>query len=262
MRINKNIKFEINGENISHECINNWEHKRMVASYKQLSKIKDSNFCSEFEKWIEYKEIDLMRDEILNVKMNLGIDTIREKLKMKSKVGNFFSKLSKVSGKKRKHSITEIIIPKTGLSPQELLDRIIEIMMINNDSHLAINLNTNPDHYVLQSISENIQEVLEITGGSPLPTHFFAHYGDTEGLTSNFDKNFDVQVPGAARLKDNTLIGGVRHQVRKEGEGLRFRALVEFPAILPNFMIEEHQFHLACEFGHWITAVLNKENFI
>lgn len=261
MKINNDLVFEINGKVVSHDKVNEWEFKRMVAVHKVLKTMEGAKFSPNFDKWIKDKKIDAMRSDILKVKMQLGIDKMRSELKIRSNLADVISKFSNILTNKRKFSMTEIVIPNTNLTPEELLDRIIDIMMVNNDKHLEINLNTNPDHYVLQEVTDNIQEVLETTGGAPLPTHFFAHYNDEEKLQSSFDPKFDVQAPGTARLEDGTIIGGVRHQVGREKNGLRFRALVEFPAVLPNYMIKEHQLHLACEFGHWISAAIDDNNF-
>ncbi|MCC3332314.1 hypothetical protein [Nocardia abscessus] len=65
------------------------------------------------------------------------------------------------------------------------------------------------------------------------------------------------QARGTAALADGTVIGGVRHQFRDEpGGGFRSRLAVAFPAAVPGLYIAEHQWHLACEFGNWITAYL------
>lgn len=261
MKINNELIFEINGEKVTHDIVYNWEYKRMIAVHKTLAKMEGVKFSPYFDKWVKEKNIDAMRSEILRIKIQLGIEKMRSELKAKTKLANIISKFSNVLSNKRKFSITEIVVPNTNLTPKELLDRIIEIMMVNNDKHLEINLNTNPDHYVLQEVSDDVQEVLETTGGSPLPTHFFAHYDDEEKLVSTFDPKFEVQAPGTARLEDGTIIGGVRHQVGRDKDVLRFRALVEFPAVLPNYMIKEHQLHLACEFGHWISAAIDDNNF-
>ncbi|MGX7148978.1 hypothetical protein [Enterococcus ureasiticus] len=102
------------------------------------------------------------------------------------------------------------------------MQRITAIMMENSQAHLAMNLGSNPDHYVLQSIAPTIQEVIEVTGGSPLPTRFFAHYGDEEGLKSTLTTGYKVQAAGSARLENGTIIGGVRHQVKKRRKWLSF----------------------------------------
>lgn len=171
-------------------------------------------------------------------------------------MGNAASRVAALFSQQRKFSVTDIIIPQSERTPIEVMTAINDIMLINTAAHRKINLATNPDHFVLQETAKNVQEVLEITGGSPLPTHFFAHYGDEEGLQSQLSEGFHVQAAGTARLADGTIVGGVRHQIKEEAAGLHFRALVEFPVLVPNTMIRQHQYHLACEFRGWLSAVL------
>lgn len=251
------MQFKIRGNNISSEVVLQWEYQRLIKNYQKLKKIKTVTVNPDFNQWSKNREIQKMSEEIVRIKVAYGLDNLRQHFNWQANIGNIGSVIAaKLSRGKRKHSVTEIYVPKSELSPEEVMDSIIKIMMINSAEHLKINLGSNPDHYVLQSMSETAQEVLEITGGSPLPTHFFAHYGDEEGLTSAFSADYDVEAPGAARLANGTLIGGVRHQVKKEGDGFIFKAVVEFPSILPDSMIRAHEYHLACEFGHWLSAVI------
>ncbi len=250
--------FEIDGLVVPSEKVIEWEYKRLIKTYKVLKNIANISDDSSFDEWMKQKNVEAMQNEVLRIKMNIGLDQLRNHLKKKSALGNFGSVIAtKISQGKRKYSMTEIVVPNSDLEPHEVMQRITEIMMKNNQVHLAMNLGSNPDHYVLQSITPTIQEVVEVTGGSPLPTHFFAHYGDEEGLQSKLTPGYEVQAAGSARLENGTIIGGVRHQVKKEENGFRFKALVEFPSILPNYMIQQHQLHLACEFGHWISDILN-----
>ncbi len=199
--------------------------------------------------------------ELGKLKASFDPDVFRKLLKQRYSVGNAASRVAAtLSRGKRKFSVTEFIISESELSPEKVMSEIEKVMLENTPEHLYMNLATNPDHFVLISPAENIQEVLEITGGSPLPNRFFAHYGDEEGLKSSLSSGYQVQAPASARLEDGTIIGGVRHQVKKEGNGFRFKALVEFPSFLPNDMIRQHQFHLACEFRQWIGYVLDQSS--
>ena len=88
--------------------------------------------------------------------------------------------------------------------------------MTNSKENISINLNTNPDHYLIKGITNPVQKVVEYTGDSPLSTHFFAHYDDTENLTSKLTENYTQQLVGTARSNDSFIIGGVRHQIKQE----------------------------------------------
>ncbi|KAG0269801.1 hypothetical protein BGZ95_001903 [Linnemannia exigua] len=52
-------------------------------------------------------------------------------------------------------------------------------------------------------MGENIQEVIETTSGSPIPTQFYIRYGDAEGLRSPKDPTYDVQMFDNVRRTKN-----------------------------------------------------------
>ncbi|MGV9719928.1 hypothetical protein [Nocardia beijingensis] len=114
-----------------------------------------------------------------------------------------------------------------------------------------------PDHYIIATSADGRQEVVEVTGGAVLASRFFVDYADSSGVPISADPAYPLAVTGTAALADGTVIGGVRHQFRDEaGGGFRSRLAVAFPAAVPGLHIAEHQWHLACEFGNWITAYL------
>lgn len=246
----------INNEQIPQEAVLSWEYKRLKVNYKRLKRISTGAISNDFNKWQAERNIDKMREALLSIKMNLGMADLKSKLSNQYKLGNLISVIAvKLSFGRRKFSEVDFYIPKSGITIQEVASQIDDIMLINTQAHFKINLNTNPDHYVLRGMSNTIQEVLEFTGGSPLPTNFYAHYGDTEDLKSVLSKGYEEQLVGTARLANGFIIGGVRHQLKQAENGIRFKALVEFPAMLPNFMIKQHELHLACEFGRWLDEI-------
>lgn len=251
----KKMIFEIDGQVVTKEKIDEWELGRLKKEYKFLKK-HGFKFSRKFASYLDNKDIDEARSELGELKANYTPETFRKLLKRKCDIGNFASKIAITLSRGRKYSITEFVIPDSDRTPQEVMNSIEKIMLENTEEHLYMNLATNPDHFVLISTAKNVQEVVEITGGSPLPNRFFAHYGDETGLTSKLGEGFTVQAAGAAKLEDGTVIGGVRHQIKKEGSGLRFRALVEFLSLLPNYMLKKHQYHLACEFRQWLGYIV------
>lgn len=253
--------FSVNGNELSYKDIKEWEIKRLVATHKYLNKKLNVKFKNDFSELKKSRDINAMRNEIVNAKLELGFDQLRNLMEKRYKLGNAMSMMAeKLSFGKRKFSITEIYVPNSNFTPKQVMESINQIMMEKNENHDFINITSNPDHYVLQGISSEVQEVLEITGGSPLPTRFFAHYYNESKLKSKKSSDYDIELPGVAKLNNGTIIGGMRHQIKKENNGFRFKALVEFPGILPNSMIKQHQMHLACEFGHWISFVLEEED--
>ncbi|MGW4632944.1 twin-arginine translocation signal domain-containing protein [Nocardia sp. NPDC004415] len=114
-----------------------------------------------------------------------------------------------------------------------------------------------PDHYLIATLPDGRQEVIEVTGGAMLPSQFFVDYTDVAGVMVPSDPAYPLTAAGVASLADGFVIGGVRHQFRDEpGGGFRAQLKVAFPAALPGLYIAEHRWHLACEFGNWITAYL------
>lgn len=245
----------INGQTITQETIDFWELKRLKHQYHFFTKkgftLNQNNLTIE--------RVNEAREELTQLKTTKSPVFFRDLLKTNYSIGNFSSKVATfLSRGKRKYSVTEFVVSNSDMSSEEILRTIETIMLENTNEHLYQNLSTNPDHFVLISTGKKVQEVVEITGGSPFTTRFFAHYGDESGLTSTLSEGYTHQAAGAARLEDGTIIGGVRHQIKNEGTGFRFKALVEFPAILPNFMIKQHQYHLACEFRQWLLYAIKK----
>lgn len=111
-----------------------------------------------------------------------------------------------------------------------------------------------PDHHLFRPTPDGRQEVWETTGGSPIASRFFFTLDDTDALVTPADPAYPVQMAGAARLADGTLIGGIRHQFRHEDDGLRARLTVEFPWLIGPVAPAAHRWHLACEFSQWIEA--------
>lgn len=252
------LLFSINGHEVPVEEVNEWEFKRLKKNFKFFQKHTDADVSPQVSNWIAKKDIQSLNAELVRIKMDMGFDRLRRVLERRCQIGDTVSGIAaKFARGKRKFSITEIYVPHSNLSPEEVMDKITEVMMVRSDAHDAINAGSNPDHYVLLGLTPTIQEVLETTGGSPLPTHFYAHYDDLTGLQSRKSTDYPVELAGAAKDKKGHVIGGMRHQAKKENDGFRFKALVEFPGILPDSMIKAHQYHLACEFGHWITAILD-----
>ena len=248
------MEIVINHKLISKEEIDKWELKRLRYEYHFLIK-KGFRLNPDL---LSLAHIDQAREALGRMKSSQDPEVFRSLLKKRYTFGNFVSKIAaKLSKGNRKFSMAELMIKHIDMTPEELMKRIETIMLVNSGEHLFMNLATNPDHFVLTATDKNIQEVIEYTGGSPLPTRFFAHYGDVQGLRSSLSQDYQVQAAGTAMLEDGTIIGGVRHQIKQEKDGLRFKALVEFPSVLPCYMIRKHQYHLACEFRRWIGYVIN-----
>lgn len=112
-----------------------------------------------------------------------------------------------------------------------------------------------PDHYVIKTRTGGKQEVIEVTGGAVLASRFLVDYADTAEVPIPVATGFGTQVAGCARNDQGVMIGAVRHQFRHHpGGGFTAKLGVAFPVLLPPWCAPEHRWHLACEFGNWITA--------
>jgi len=111
-----------------------------------------------------------------------------------------------------------------------------------------------PDHWISRSHPDGRQEVIETTGGSPIPVRMFFDDSDLSTLQASPDPAFPVQWTAVARTAQGTPIGGIRHQFRDDAQGFRVRLTVEFPAGTLPHMVGAHRWHLACEFSNWLEA--------
>lgn len=132
-------------------------------------------------------------------------------------------------------------------------------MSKDTEKYKRVNLNVCSDHYVLTTYNGTL-EVIETAGCSPVPSQFFITLGEEAGIKEPRDLSYEYQSVGIARLKDGTVLGGVRHQFKNTETGVKARLLVEFPAICPKILIREHQKHLATEWASWIKWILDEQN--
>lgn len=252
------VKIYINNKEVSIKEINNWELNRSkkVAYYLQKKShipVKDITIDEN-----GVRDIKDVRHELTKLKLNIGSEKIREILNSTLNFTTFCVKLiNLLSLKKRKSSIIEMTVK--GCNSEEMLKRYFNLMLKNTSKNLELGISANPDHYILRGNGEMVQEVIETTGGSPMPTQFFIYYGNDSGLNSKVDDSYQVQAAGICCLKDGTPIGGVRHQMCDEKDGIRVKLEVEFPALLTKSMIKQHQMHLACEFSNWFNNLTDEE---
>lgn len=115
-------------------------------------------------------------------------------------------------------------------------------------------LAANPDHFLITTTPTGQQEVIETTGGSPLPSRFLIDYQDLASLQTALDPTCGADASGVARAESGLPIGGVRHQFRDTDAGFHAHLIVEFPRLLPSRLVRQHQWHLAVEFSNWIES--------
>ncbi|MFA9269309.1 MAG: hypothetical protein ACEQSX_00915 [Baekduiaceae bacterium] len=202
------------------------------------------------------RDMAAIRAALVDMKLSVEPDVLRRMLRWETTFSGWSTRVINALGLgRRRSSVTEIFVE--GCSAEEMRERYYGLMLRNSPRNRQLGLIANPDHYVLEAHGETVQEVIETTGGSPMPSRFFIYYGVEDGLTSRKDPLFPVQLAGVCCLEDGTAIGGIRHQMRDHAGGLHARLEVEFPARLLPWMIRQHQMHLACEFHRWFTDLLD-----
>ena len=239
------MKIIINGKSISKQELDQWKKKRYSKAIKNL------------KKRIEIiDDMDAMARKVTEIKMQYSYNEMVELLKNKLWLSEKIMKLACTASKgKRKFCITEIEM--SGISAKEIIDGIDDLMLIQSRKNDEVNLSACPEHYVLRPLGENTLEVIETTGNSPLPVQFFIEYNNEAGIQTSRDYSYEYQSTGIARLKDGTLLGGVRHQFKETKDGFKARLVVEFPSSCPDSIIKSHQMHLACEFSYWFNYIKN-----
>ncbi len=234
------ITVLIDGKVFEIDKIHEWETARVKASEKKLHK--------KTGKHIQVTDAD----ELAETKAAISDDEILQAFKREVSFSNFCTDIVvRLSGKKRKFSVTEIDVD---FCSAKQLSQLYDDMMLNNtpDNRYCC-LRANPDHYLLRSTTESTQEVLEVTGGLPVASLFDIHYGDFAGLQSPEDADYPLQAAGVSYLKNGLAIGAVRHQMKDTESGCHIKLTVEFPALMPDRNLKIHQYHLACEFYNWFS---------
>lgn len=240
------MRVVIDGNEFTREDMDSWKKKRV----KNVSHNLGLNIQMQ-------DDVDIVCAQLTKLKIGMSYDEIVSKIKFKLALGKAGMKIAAfVSGKKRRASITTIYAE--GITVQKLSKLIDALMLENTEEHRRANLAACPDHYVLLPHGETL-EVIETAGGSPVPTQFFITFDDETGLQEPRNPSYPYQSTGIAKLKDGTIIGGVRHQFRNTQTGIEARTLVEFPGICPNKIINEHKKHLAVEWSSWINWAIEHQ---
>jgi len=240
------LEVKIDGVLIAPCEIEEWEARRVLAVLPKLRRVLKLQAPAHPTP----NDLPSLRAELLRLKEQCGRQGLRAVLRKEIRISGIFTKLIvALSGSRRRECVTEVSV--VGANAKQIAMAIDDLMSSDTERNRLSNLVACPDHYVLEPRGQ-ILEVIETTGGSPFPAQFFMHFGDESGVKSLRDPSYAYQSVGTARLADGSVIGGVRHQFRDDGNGAVARLMVEFPALTPGYMMREHQWHLACEFSHWL----------
>jgi hypothetical protein len=215
-----------------------WETRRALKALRNLD-------CA-----VPTGDIEELRAAVVQAKLNLGREEIQRRLAKQVKLSDaVVGAIARASGKHRRMCQVELFLPRGSAHalPRWYFERA------EQDDEAAFLLAC-PDHHLFRLTSDDRQEVWETTGGSPLASRFFFTMDDTGGLVTPADPSYPIQMAGAARLADGTLIGGVRHQFRDEAGGARALLTVEYPWLIGPVPVALHRWHVACEFSLWAEA--------
>lgn len=241
------MKIYIDGNDISKEQLTKWKRERIKKVLSTLGHREP-----------ELNDTDTMINKLTELKMRYSYKEMYDKLKSKLRLsGMIMSVCAALSGDRRKFSKTDIYLE--GITAEEAIKGIDSFMLKQSHENDQVNLSACPDHYVLKPFGENELEVIETTGNSPFPVQFFIVFDDETGLKTPRDSSYQYQSVGVARMKDGTVIGGVRHQFKNTDIGVEVRTSVEFPALCPTSLVKAHQMHLACEFSYWLQWIKDQK---
>jgi hypothetical protein len=234
------IKTWFGGKSVSRQEIDAWEAKRTAKVLKRLGVPVPGGGG------------DAARTALLNAKMAVGRSGIERRFARDIAISDALTRaMARGSGKRRRLSQIEMMVVGR-FTASQLADWYTAR---NEADDEAAFLGACPDHHLFRptGVAQG-QEVWETTGGSPVVSRFFITLDDFDGLVTTADPGYPVQMAGAARLRDGTVMGGVRHQFREEHEGVRVLLTVEMPWLIGPIGPAAHRWHLAAEFSNWIRA--------
>lgn len=238
------IQIQIANQKVEKNQLQQWE----------ASCLKDS--CS----YLKQETINTSQG-LTAYKVGLGEESLRQTLARDLRISNFCTRIGiLLSGKRRKYS--QVLIDLDFCSAETFQNFCEDIMLRNSPQNTWNNLAAHPHHYLLKALDPHKQEVIEKAGGSPLPLHFILQYNDQSGLTSSANPDYPIQITATAYLPQGLVIGGARHQVKNTSKGCQILLTIEFPGMLTNSMIHQHEQHLAVEFYNWcrqLEKALKKE---
>lgn len=231
------IRAEIEGETITAAQLAEWETRRLAKASRLLG--------------IDITGTDLaaQRLKFADAKLDLGPEQIRQRLASRLRVSDVVTRATAgISRGARTVSICDLFV--TGGDATQFVEWFSDSDRPDFERSM---LAANPDHFLITATPDGQLEVIETTGGSPLPSRFLIDEKDVSTLRTALDPSYTANVSGVAHTSGGKAIGGVRHQFRNTADGFHAHLLVEFPKAMAAHMINAHRWHLAVEFTNWIT---------
>ncbi|MFD4441947.1 hypothetical protein ACFWPK_19450 [Nocardia sp. NPDC058519] len=252
------LRTYIDGHLVDQGKVVEWERRRLSVAAARIRKDYIGLLTGELDSLlarfaVDVDDIPAARAALARARVLIGPQGLRELLAGELVASEAATRATLAASGGRWVVATVEIASDRG-SAQGFIDTF-DRARVNNDQ--AFWTGACPDHYIIATLPDGRQEVIEVTGGAVLASRFLVTYTDPSKVVAPVDPAYPLSVAGAATLSDGELIGGVCHQFRDEpGGGFRSQLKVAFPAAVPGLYVTEHQWHLATEFGNWIAAYL------
>ncbi|QXQ14179.1 hypothetical protein [Skermania piniformis] len=257
--VHAGLRSTIRGIPVDQAAVAEWERRRVPVAAARLARDFGGVLGGELDSLLTHRALPVAdlpggRAALARARAAIGVDRMRELLAPEIVASENVTRAA-VASSSGSWAIAEAVIDSARGTAAGFADwfdraRIADARDIWTDAC--------PDHYVIVTGADGRQEVIETTGGAVLPSRFFCDYTDLARVPIPGDPAYPVTIAATAALATGELIGGVRHQFRDlPGGGFGARLRVAFPIAVPELNIVEHSWHLATEFGNWITAYLD-----
>ena len=197
-------------------------------------------------------DLATLSERLIDRKLELGHAGIERLLDRDLRLSAAVARGGAMLSRRRRLSCTVALTSPTGSA--EAIPAWYAQAIADNDERSL--LAACPDHYLSRTNPDGTQEIIETTGGAPVPVRMFFDDSNTSAVQAAADPAFPVQWSSVAHSADGTAIGGVRHEFRdRPGDGFDVRLAIEFPLTTLPHMITAHRWHLACEFSNWLEMI-------
>lgn len=245
----------IDDRRIEPDRLRAWEERRLGVVFHRLATGLGARAIAELLPGTSLRDvlrapIVVQRETLTTVKTRLGHAGTYALLRRELAVSELTTRAA-VAGSRGRTATAVTRLAAPGVTAERFAAWFSDLTASNRGAAM---LAACPDHYLLRGLPDGRQEVVETTGGAPTASRFLVDYTRTDGLSTASDPAYPIQIAGLALLDDGMCIGGVRHQLRDRRGALEALLTVEFPALVPARFLRQHQWHLAVEFGNWITA--------
>lgn len=227
----------IEGRGVARSEVLEWESRRATKVMKRLGVAALSD------------DVFAQREALVARKLELGHEGVERLLARQLRTADRIGRLTARLVRGHRYCTIELTGDRGSC---ELLPQWYHDAIASNDE--APLLAACPDHYILRTLPDGREEVIETPGAGPLTLSIFLDEANLEGLTTATDPAFPTQWAAIGRNSAGLALGGgIRHQFRDDpGGGFRARLTVQFPKSTPPKVLREHRWHLACEFSNWI----------